>query len=70
MNNLIKEILYMFIAVLFGILAVRFVIWLLPIILVFMISHYIYRLIKSHRPKQKQKTVKKTIKIIDMVEED
>lgn len=69
-NNTIKEILYMIIAVLLGIIAVKFVIWLLPIICVLLISHYIYKVIKRNRPNKNKKTVKKTIKIIEMVEDE
>ena len=65
----IKEIIYMGISIMLGILAVKFVIWLLPIILFFIISYYIYKSIKKQR-KNKQTKVKKTIKIIEMVEDD
>ena len=70
MNNLIKEILYMLIAIIFGVLAVKFVIWLLPIILALIISHYVYNSIKKNRPNKNKKKVHKTIKIIEMVEDD
>ena len=63
----IKEILYILIAITLGILAVKFVIWLLPIILIAIFSYYIYNSIKKTRVKpKKNKTKKKTIKIIDM----
>ena len=64
-NNTIKKILYMIIAVLLGALAVKFIIWLLPVILLLLISHYIYKVIKRNRPNKKTtKKVNKTIKII------
>jgi len=69
-KDIIKEILYMFIAVLLGFIAVKFIIWLLPIILVLLISHYIYIAIKRNRPNKNKKKVHKTIKIIEMVEDD
>ena len=67
----IKELLYILIAITLGIIAVKFVIWLLPIILVGLCSYYIYKSIKKNRPNStKNKTKKKTIKIIEMVEDD
>ena len=69
-KDIIKEILYMIIAVIVGVLAVKFIIWLLPMILVFLISIYIYMSIKKHRLNKKKTKVKKTIKIIEMVEDD
>ena len=67
----IKEILYIVIAVILGIFAVRFIIWLLPLILVALCSYYIYKSIKKNNPKKKKNTKKqKTIKIIEMVEND
>lgn len=68
-KDTIKEILYILIAITLGILAVKFVIWLLPIILIATFSYYIYKSIKKTRVKPNQnKTNKKTIKIIDMEE--
>ena len=67
----IKELMYILIAIVFGIIAVKFVIWLLPIILIGLCSYYIYKSIKKNRNSSNQsKTKKKPIKIIDMVEKD
>ena len=67
----IKEILYIIIAIVLGIFAVKFIIWLLPVILITLCSYYIYKSIKKNRPtKNKNTKKKKTIKIIEMVEND
>ena len=74
----VKEILHIIIAITLGIMAVRFIIWLLPVILIAIFSHYIYKLIKksnkskttkSNNNATKNKT-KKEIKIIDMESDD
>ena len=74
----VKEILHILLAILLGIMAVRFVIWLLPVILIAICSYYIYKSIKKitkPKPKYKETTKKKTkkdktIKIIEMVEDN
>ena len=67
----IKEILYILIAIILGIIAVKFIIWLLPIILIALCSYYVYKSLTKGRQKTKtQATKKKKIKIIDMVEEE
>ena len=45
----IKEIIYIIIAIILSILAVKFMIWLLPIILVVMLSIIIYSNIKMDK---------------------
>ena len=70
-KDAIKEIMYILIAIVLGIVAVKFVIWLLPLILIALCSYYIYKSIKKNRPtKNKNTKKKKTIKIIEMVEND
>ena len=73
-KDIAKEIIYTVIAITLGILAVKFIIWLLPIILIALFSHYIYKSLKKHKKTTKErnnnKKNNKTIKIIDMVEED
>ena len=73
-KDIIKETLYIIIAIMLGIFAVKFVIWLLPIILIAICSYYIYNSIKKNGKKiNKNKTqnkTKKTIKIIEMVDEE
>lgn len=75
-KDMVKEIMYVLIAIALGIIAVKFVIWLLPIILIAACSYYIYKSIKknhnnsgSSSNQNKQKTKKKNIKIIDMEED-
>ena len=67
-----KEIIYTIIAITIGIIAVKFIIWLLPIILVAVCGYYIYKFIKKTNSNKTKitKTKNKPIKIIDMVEED
>jgi len=70
-KNTVKEFLYILIAITLSILAVKFIIWLLPVILITICSYHIYKTIKKHRTNStKQKTKKKNIKIIDMVEDN
>ena len=48
-KDVVKEIIYIIIAILLGVLAVKFVIWLLPIIFMGIIAHYIYKSIKKNK---------------------
>ena len=70
----VKEILHILLAIILGIMAVKFVIWLLPVILIAICSYYIYTKIKKNsKQKYKETTKKKTkkeIKIIDMESDD
>ena len=69
-KDTVKEMLHILLAIVLGIMAVRFVIWLLPVILIAICSYYIYKSIKKRiEPQKKEKTKKKNekeIKIIDM----
>lgn len=65
----IKEILYIIIAIVLGIIAVKFVIWLLPVILIAICSYYIYKSIKKNR-NDSNTNKKKNIKIINMVDDE
>ena len=68
-KDTVKEIMYILIAIALGIIAVKFVIWLLPIILIALCSYYIYKSIKKNKNNPTEnKTTKKNIKIIDMEE--
>ena len=70
-KELVKEMLYVLIAITLGFLAIKFLIWLLPVILIGLCSYYIYKSIKKNRNKNNKKTQKKKpIKIIDMVEDN
>ena len=72
-KNIITEIIYILIAIILGILTIKFIIWLLPVILIGMCSFYIYKKLKRAKnnftKKENQKKTK-DIKIIDMVEDD
>lgn len=47
-KDIIKEVLYIIIAILVAVVLVRVAIWLLPIVLVLVLAYYIYtRLIKN-----------------------
>ena len=49
-KDTVKEILYIFIAILVAVVVVRVAIWLLPIILVAVLAYYIYtKLIKNKK---------------------
>ena len=70
-KEVVKEILYVVIAITLGVLTIKFLIWLLPVILIGLCSYYIYKSIKKNRDTISKKTQKKKpIKIIDMVEDN
>lgn len=70
MNNL-KELLYILITIALGIITIKFIIWLLPVILIALGIYYIYKSIKkNNKETNKPKSKKKNIKIIDMVEDE
>lgn len=49
-KDTVKEILYIFIAILVSVIIVRVAMWLLPIILVVVLAYYIYtKLIKNKK---------------------
>ena len=70
----VKEIIYILIAILFGIMAVKFVIWLLPVILIAIISYLIYISIKKNKNENayvNKNKKNKNIKVIhDLDDED
>ena len=73
-RNIIKEIIYILIAVLLGVFAVRFIIWLLPVILIAVVAYMIYKSIKKNNVDvevNEKNTNKRKIKIIhDLDDED
>lgn len=72
-KNIIKELLYILIAVIIGIFAVKFVIWLLPIILIGIVAYLIYNSIKKNNVNVgiNKNNKKRNIKIIhDLDDED
>lgn len=58
----IKEIIYIVISIILSIIAVKFVIWLLPLIIIALLSYIIYINIKKGKKKNTNK--EKDIKII------
>ena len=67
-KELIKEILYIAIAIILSYLAIRFVIWALPVILVGLLAIFIYISIKKDKYKNsnisKSTDKKKKMKVI------
>ena len=72
-RNLIKEIIYILIAVLLGVLAVKFVIWLLPVMLIGVVAYMIYKSIKKNKVNVEvnKSNKKRPMKVIhDLDDED
>jgi len=72
-RNVIKEIIYILIAILIGICAVKFVIWLLPVILIAIVAYVIYKSIKKNKvnvESNKKKSNRKMKVIHDLDDED
>lgn len=62
----IKDIIYLIIAILLSYLAIRFMIWVLPFILVALLAYFIYEKLKTSDKKvNSNKKKKKKIVIID-----
>ncbi|MGN1312096.1 MAG: hypothetical protein ACI4U4_03680 [Bacilli bacterium] len=58
----IKEIIYIVISIILSVIAVKFVIWLLPFIIIALLSYIIYINIKKGKKKNTNK--EKDIKVI------
>lgn len=52
-KDTVKEILYIFIAILVSVIIVRVAIWLLPIILVAVLAYYIYTKLMKNKKNSK-----------------
>lgn len=61
----IKDIIYLIIAILLSYLAIRFMIWVLPFILVALLAYFIYEKLKTSDKKVNSNKKKKKIVIID-----
>lgn len=61
MNDKVREILYIALAIIIAVLLVRFIIWLLPIILIAIIAFIIYAKIKGNDFKDNNKDKKKIV---------
>lgn len=72
-RDVVKEVIYILIAVLIGAFAVRFVIWLLPVILMAIVAYVIYKSIKKNKVSvevEKKKSNRKMKVIHDLDDED
>ena len=72
-KEVIKEIIYIIVAVILGVLAVKFVIWLLPIIIMGIVAYMIYKSIKKNKVdvEVNKSNKKRPMKVIhDLDEED
>ena len=68
-KDTIKEIIYRIVSILLAILTVKFVIWLLPVILVALFSYLLYMNIKRNK-KEKNINKDKNIKVIHDFDDD
>ena len=62
-KDTIKEIIYIIVSILLSVLAVKFVIWLLPVILIALVSYLLYMNIKKNK-KEENINKEKNIKVI------
>lgn len=60
----IKNIIYIVVAVLLSYLAIRFMLWALPFILVALLAYFIYEKLKSSSSNKEENRKKKKKKII------
>ena len=72
-KNKAREIINILMVIVFSILAVKFIFWIMPVILVLICSCYIYKFLKNKFKQEEKKPTKtyntkkqKEIKIIDM----
>lgn len=61
----IRNIIYIVVAILLSYLAIRFMIWALPFILVALLAYFIYEKLKSSDKQENSKKKNKKIVIID-----
>ncbi len=66
----VKEIIYILIAVIVGVFAVKFFIWLLPVILIAIVSYLIYKSIKKNKDVDVNNKKDKNIKVIHDLDDD
>ena len=60
-----RNIIYIVVAILLSYLAIRFMIWALPFILVALLAYFIYEKLKSSDKQENSKKKNKKIVIID-----
>ncbi len=68
-KDTIKEIIYIIVSILLAVLAVKFVIWLLPVILIALVSYLLYINIKKNK-KEENINKEKNIKVIHDFDDD
>ncbi len=68
-KDTIKEIIYIIVSILLSVLAVKFVIWLLPVILIALVSYLLYTNIKKNK-KEENINKEKNIKVIHDFDDD
>ena len=68
-KDTIKEIIYIIVSILLAVLAVKFVIWLLPVILIALVSYLLYMNIKKNT-KEENINKEKNIKVIHDFDDD
>ena len=68
-KDTIKEIIYIIVSILLSVLAVKFVIWLLPVILIALVSYLLYMNIKKNK-KEENINKEKNIKVIHDYDDD
>ena len=68
-KDTIKEIIYIIVSILLAVLAVKFVIWLLPVILIALVSYLLYMNIKKNN-KEENINKEKNIKVIHDFDDD
>lgn len=66
----IKDIIYIIIAIVLSILAVKFMIWALPIILVAALAYIIYREIKKNKNGGVNNKKEKNVKVIHDLDDE
>ena len=65
----IKNIIYIVVAVLLSYLAIRFMLWALPFILVALLAYFIYEKLKTSNSNKEENSKKKKKKIVIIDEE-
>ena len=65
----IKNIIYIVVAVLLSYLAIRFMLWALPFILVALLAYFIYEKLKTSDSNKEENSKKKKKKIVIIDEE-
>ena len=68
-KDTIKEIIYIIVSISLAVLAVKFVIWLLPVILIALVSYLLYMNIKKNK-KEENINKEKNIKVIHDFDDD